>query len=74
MYKTTFTEFSCMHFVFVWTTINRRNTVQAAYLASSLYQLVQQHSKHHLSVTAIEHLPRCDGYGNRYSNDSHSPL
>jgi hypothetical protein len=48
--------------------------VQAAHLASGLYQLVQQHSKHHISVTAIEDLPRCDSYGNWYSNDSHSPL
>jgi hypothetical protein len=74
MCMSTFRDFSDMRFVLSGTTNNRSTTVQAAYLASGLYQLVQQHSKHHLSVTAIEHLPRCDGYGNWYSDNSHSPL
>lgn len=74
MCMTRFSETSQMRFVLSGTTNNRSTTVQAAYLASCLYQLVQQHSKHHLGVTAIKHFPRCDGYGNWYRDNSHSPL
>jgi hypothetical protein len=48
--------------------------MQAADLASSLYQLVQQHDKHGVCVAAVKHLPRCDSYGNWYSDDPHSTL
>jgi hypothetical protein len=48
--------------------------VQTAHLASGLDQLVQQHSKHDVSIAAVKHLPRRDSYGNRHCDDPHPPL
>jgi hypothetical protein len=55
-------------------TVERSRSLQAANLASSLYQLVQQYGEHSVGVAAVKHLPRCDGNGNWHCHNPHSSL